>query len=164
MQRLNTLLSISPKMQEKLEKIERLMQDGYTLTKKKGFIDFRNSSGKPVQVYAPFNSSPAGFSWIGFFFPFAVCTQIKEWSYFYIAGCWFCILALLHGITGYDFNTAGTFGLSLMYGYMFPYLRKIAKDKGIADQPKGQSIFIGILLSIICAIPSYIIDIAFGNF
>ena len=160
-------MSISPNMQGKLEKIERLMQDGYTLTKENGLIDFRNSSGKPVQVYVfpPFNSSsPAGFSWIGFFFPFAVCTQIKEWSYFYIAGCWFCILSLLHGITGYDFDSAGVFGLSLMYGCMFPYLRKIAKDKGIADQPIGQSIFIGVLLSITCAIPSLIIDTIFGNF
>ena len=163
-------MAISPQMQEKLEKIERLIQDGYTLKKEYGIIDFRNSSGKPVHIYGSqyrviglFNS-PAGFSWIGFFFPFAVCAQIKEWSYFYISGCWFCILALFHGITGLNADTAGAFAISLTYGYMLPYLRKIAKDTGIVDQPKGQSIFMGILLSIACGIPSLIIDAVFGNF
>ena len=152
-------------MQGKLEKIESLIQDGYTLKKKEyGVIDFRNSSGKPVNISGGFKSSPAGFSWIGFFFPFAVCAQIKEWSYFYICGCFFSILALLHGVTGYNTDTAGGIAISITYGYMFPYLRKIAKDNGIADQPKGQSILVGILLSIACSIPSIIIDIIFGNF
>jgi len=152
-------------MQEKLEKIERLIRDGYTLEKTKyGFIDFRNSSGTPVNIFGGLKSSPAGFSWVGFFFPFAVCTQIKEWSYFYISGCLCCIFAFLHGITGYDTNTAGSIAISMLYGYMVPYLRKIAKDKGIADQPKGRSIFVGILLAIASVIPSIIIDTCFGNF
>ncbi len=156
-------MAISPQMQEKLEKIERLMQDGYTLKKEYGFINFRNSSGKPVPIYGGFKP-PAGFSWIGFFFPFAVCAQINEWSYFYICGWFFSFMALLEGITGYNTTTVSNMAISMTYGYIFPYLRKIAKDNGIADRPKGQSIFIGILLSIACSIPSVIIDIIFGNF
>jgi len=50
------------------------------------------------------------------------------------------------------------------YGYMFPYLRKIAKDNGTVDQSKAKSIIVGILLSIACVIPSLIIDLICGNF
>ena len=151
-------------MQEKIGKIEKLVQDGYTLKKTEyGFIDFRNSSEKPVNIFGGFKS-PAGFSWIAFCFPFAVCTQIKEWSYFYVTGCLFAIVAVIHGITGYDANTAGGIAIAVTYGYMFPYLRKIAKDNGTSENSKRKSILIGILLSIACIIPSIIIDISFGNF
>ncbi|WP_115081581.1 hypothetical protein [Synechococcus sp. N32] len=157
-------MTISSQMQEKIEKIEKLVQDGYTLKKTEyGFIDFRNSSGKPVSIFGAFKS-PAGFSWIAFFFPFAVCTQIKEWSYFYINGCLFAIIAVVHGITSYDPNSAGATAIGVTYGYMFPYLRKIAKDNGVLENPKGKSIFVGILLSILSIIPSLIIDTFFGNF
>ena len=157
-------MATSPQMQAKIDKINKLIEEGYTLQKtNQGFIDFRNASGKPVNIYGLLKS-PAGFSWIAFFFPFAVCAQIKEWSYFYINGIAFAIIALIHGSTGIDGNNAAGFAIAITYGYMFPYLRKIAQDSGVEDASKGKSILIGILLSIACLAPSYLIDIAFGNF
>ena len=156
-------MTISPQMQEKINKIEKLIQSGYTLKKTNfGFVDFRNSSEKPVGIGGL--KSPAGFSWIAFFFPFAVCSQIKEWSYFYINGCLLVILSIINAATGNDLSSAGGIGLGVTYGYMFPYLRKIAKDNGTIDQSKAKSIIIGILLSIACVIPSLIIDLICGNF
>ena len=65
-------------MQAKIGKINKLIDEGYSLTKlKHGFVDLKNSSGRSISVFGVF-SSPAGFSWIAFFFPFAVCSQIKE--------------------------------------------------------------------------------------
>ena len=150
-------------MLEKIERIDKLICDGYTLKKTEyGFVDFRNSSEKPVNIFGGFKS-PAGFSWIAFFFPFAVCAQIKEWSYFYINACLFVIIAIINGITGYDANTAGGIAIGVTYGYMFPYLRKIAKDNGTLENSKGKSILVGILLSMLSVIPSLIIDAFFAN-
>jgi len=159
-------MAISPQMQEKIGRIESLIQNGYTLKKTKyGFIDFRKSPEKGVNIYGGFKSSPAGFSWIAFFFPFAVCAQIKEWSYFYNVGCFWLIVAVIEGMTNIPLgsNPGGGIAISMLYGYMFPYLRKIAKDKGTVDGPIGQSVVIGILLSIVSSIPALIIDIIAGN-
>ena len=156
-------MAISLQMQEKLNKIEKLIQSGYTLKKTNfGFVDFRNSSDKPVSIGGL--KSPAGFSWIAFFFPFAVCSQIKEWSYFYINGCLFVILSIIHGATGNDLSSYGGIGLGVTYGYMFPYLRKIAKDDGTVDEPRVKFIIIGIFLSIVSVVPSLVIDFICGNF
>ena len=76
-------MTISPNMQIKIDRINALIAQGYTLKKSGINIDFRNSSGRPVSIFG-FFASPAGFSWIAFFFPFAVCAQIKEWSFFYV--------------------------------------------------------------------------------
>lgn len=157
-------MAISPQMQAKIDKINDLVKGGYTLKKTDyGLIDFRNSSGKAVNIFGGLKS-PAGFSWIAFFFAFAVCSQIKEWSYFYISGALLVIASLINGITGFDASTAAGIAVGILYGYMFPYLRKTSKDAGVIDTPIGKSILIGILLSIACAIPSFIIDIMFGNF
>ena len=148
-------------MQLRIDKINKLIDEGYTLNKKNGFIDFRNSSGKPVNIFG-FNP-PAGFSWIAFFFPFAVCTQIKEWSYFYIAGGLFAIISIIAVNTGYDATNAGSIAICLNYAYSFPYLRKIALDSGITENSKAKSIIIGLLLAILCVIPSIIIETMFAG-
>ena len=143
-----------------------MMQDGYTLNKTDmGFIDFRNASGKLVNIVGGFKSSPAGFSWSGFFFPFAVCTQIKEWSYFYVVGSYWVILAIIEGLTKIPVgsNPGVGIGISILYGYMLPYLRKIAKDKGTVDGPVWLSSVIGFLLSIVCVLPAIIVDFIFGT-
>lgn len=152
-------MTISPEMQLKIDKINKLIDEGYTLNKKNGGIDFRTSSGKVVNLFG-FNS-PAGFSWIAFFFPFAVCTQIKEWSYFYITGGMFTLLSIVNVVTGLDGSTGGSIAIALLYGSMFPYLRKIASDSGITENSKAKSILIGLLLSIVCVIPSIIIEAIF---
>ena len=159
-------MTISTQMQAKIDKIDKLIQEGYTLKKTNfGFIDFKNTNGKNVQILGRlFKKSPAGFSWIAFFFPAIVCTQIREWSYFYVAGTYWIIASLFQPMTSIDGSSAAGFGLSIIYGYMFPYLRKLSSEIGTTDMPKGRSIVIGILLSIACTIPSLIIDIVFGNF
>ena len=89
-------------MQEKIEKINKLINEGYSLNKTKyGFIYLKNSSGRSISVSGIFRS-PAGFSWIAFLFPFAVCSQIKEWSYFYYVGIVLAIASFIEGATGLE--------------------------------------------------------------
>ena len=156
-------MAISPQMQERIGRIDKLIEEGYTLKKIKGFVDFRNASENPVNIYGFLKKSPAGFSWIAFFFPFAVCFQIKEWSYFYFSGIAFFVVSLIDGITGVDGNSAAGFAISLYYGYAFPYLRKIAQDSGVEEVSKWRSIVFGLILSMAVLIPSYLVDMAFGK-
>lgn len=151
-------------MQVRIDKIDKLIQAGYTLNKTAyGFIDFRNSTGKSVQVFGGlFRRSPVGFSWIAFFFPAFVCTQIREWSYFYVAGTYFIMVSISQAILGAGSTFLG-FGICIVYGYMFPYLRRLSSDFGTIDMPRWRAIVIGLFLSVACAIPSLIIDIIFGS-
>ena len=149
-------------MQEKIEKINKLINEGYSLNKTKyGFIDLKNSSGRSISVSGIFRS-PAGFSWIAFLFPFAVCSQIKEWSYFYYVGIVLAIVSFIEGATGLEAGNAIGFVISFQYAYMYPYLRKMASDSGVVDTSIGKSIAIGIILSIIAIIPAIIIDVIFA--
>ena len=151
-------------MQAKIRKINKLIDEGYSLTKLKyGFVDLKNSSGRSISVYGIFGS-PAGFSWIAFFFPFAVCSQIKEWSYFYYVGIVFAIASLVEGIAGLESNNAVSIAISVQYAYIFPYLRKIASDSGVVENSVGKSIAIGVLFSLIAIIPATIIDMMFAAF
>ena len=118
-------------MQEKIGKINKLIDEAYSLTKSKyGFVDLKNSSGRSISVSGIFRS-PAGFSWIAFFFPFAVCSQIKEWSYFYYVAIVLAIASLVQGITGFEAGNSIGIIISVQYAYMFPYLRKLASDSGV---------------------------------
>ena len=148
-------------MQARIDKIDNLIREGYVLKRTSyGFIDFKNSNGTSVQIFGRlFQRSPAGFSWIAFFFPWAVCTQIREWSYFYFTGACFVFVSLFQAITSLDGTTGAGFAISIIYGYMYPYLRKLSGENGTIDMPKGRSIVIGFLLSIVCIIPSLIIDV-----
>ena len=155
-------MAISPQMQEKIEKINKLINEGYSLNKTKyGFIDLKNSSGRSISVSGIFRS-PAGFSWIAFLFPFAVCSQIKEWSYFYYVGIVLAIVSFIEGATGLEAGNAIGIVISFQYAYMYPYLRKMASDSGVVDSSVGKSIAIGIILSIIAIIPAIIIDVIFA--
>ena len=59
-------------MQAKIGKTNKLINEGYSLTKLKyGFVDLKNSSGRSISVFGIFRSS-AVFSWIEFSFPFEV--------------------------------------------------------------------------------------------
>ena len=149
-------------MQAKIGKINKLIDEGYSLTKSKyGFVDLRNSSGRSVSVYGIF-SSPAGFSWIAFLFPFAVCSQIKEWTYFYYIGVVSAIASLVQGITGFEASNAVGIAIGVQYAYMFPYLRKLASDAGVVDNSVGKSIAYGVVFSLIAVIPAIIIDVIFA--
>ena len=157
-------MTISANMQSKIDKITTLISEGYTLKKNGWVVDFRNSSGRPVNTFG--FGSPAGFSWIAFFFPFAVCTQIKEWSYFYVSGVLFTAVSLLTGFLGLSSDSTGTYasiGIGIFYGGIFPYLRLLAKQAGTEENSKAKSIFLGLFLAVVAAIPSIIIDVLFES-
>ena len=155
-------MAVSRGMQSRLDKINILVGQGYTLKKTSlGWIDFRSSSGSPVNIFG--FAPPAGFSWIGFLFPFVVCTQIKEWSYFYNAAAIFAISSLISGLSGANLDSAATATVAILYGYMFPYLRKISLDSQLEENTKLYSIFVGLLFSALAATPSIFIDAFFGR-
>ena len=73
-------------MKSRLDRIDALISEGYTLNKIWGFYpDLKTSAGKSVDIFGSLFrlAGPAGFSWVAFFFPWAVCVQIREWSFFY---------------------------------------------------------------------------------
>ena len=151
-------------MQEKIGRINKLIDEGYSLTKSKyGFVDLKNSSGRSISVSGIFRS-PAGFSWIAFFFPFAVCSQIKEWSYFYYVAIVLAIASIVQGITGFEAGNSIGIIISVQYAYMFPYLRKLASDSGVIENSAGKSIAIGVLFTFLAIIPAAIIDVIFAVF
>jgi len=150
-------MTISPQMQKRLDKIQALVNEGYTLDKKYGLPIFKTSEDKAKPVGGL--KAPTGFSWIAFFFPFAVCTQIREWSYFYITGIFFLLLSFIHIIFGVEASGPGSLALGILYGYNYPYLRYISNKKGTEEIPVFISIILGLVLSIICVIPSIVIDI-----
>jgi len=45
-----------------------------------------------------------------------------------------------------------------MYGMYFPYLRYMAKEKNVEENSLGFSIVVGLLLAIVAAVPSIVID------
>ncbi|MFL0730063.1 MAG: DUF2628 domain-containing protein [Prochlorococcus sp.] len=150
-------MAISLQMQKRLDKIQALIDQGYTLEKSYGFPVLKTSEGKakPVGGF----KAPTGFSWIAFFFPFAVCTQIREWNYFYVVGIFSIAISITTAIFNIDFTNAGTAAaIGVMYGFNYPYLRYLSNKKGTEEIPVLASIVLGIVLSIICAIPSIIID------
>jgi len=156
-------MAISPKMNSRLEAISSLVQNGYTVKKEWDAIPYlvaANGTKKPINLF----SNPAGFSWIGFWFPFAVCTQIKEWSYFYVTGYLFLITSIISAVIHVDLSNAAGIALSVMYGMYFPYLRYMAKEKNVEENSVGFSIVVGLLLAIVAAVPSIVIDlIAFSS-
>ena len=155
------VVAISPEMQIRLDKIDTLIQDGHTLNKKWGYYpDLKNSSGKSINIFGGLLrfSGPAGFSWIAFFFPWAVCAQIKEWSFFYFVGIFSLMstalsLALDSTSSIYEFLTC------YFYANMFPYMRYMAKKSNVQEYSKPASIAIGLLLMIVALLPARLIEI-----
>ena len=106
--------SISPPMQKRLDRIDSLIKEGYTL-KRSGWFDiqFHNSSGIRVNTLQPWKS-PGGFSWIAFWFPGVVCCQIREWSYFYWIAIIFSLSVVFASLFNNDLPSTGGFLLSLL--------------------------------------------------
>ena len=149
-------------MQSRLDKIEGLIQNGHSIKKKWGYYpDLKNSSGKSVIIFGGILSlsGPAGFSWIAFFFPWAVCAQFKEWSYFYFLGIFSLASSALNLAINSSTNVSG-FLTCYFYGIMFPYLRYMAKESNIKENSKLSSIGIGLALVIVALIPARLVEIA----
>ena len=157
-------MAISLEMQARLKKIEGLIKEGYTLEKQWGYFpSLKNSRGKAINIFGGFFelSGPAGFSWIAFFFPGAVCAQIKEWSFFYSL----CIFSFITSVFSLVFNSdADTYSILLFdffYASMYPYLRYMADKNGVKENPKLISILLGIVFSILAIIPAFILKTIF---
>ena len=157
-------MAISLELQARLKKIEGLIKEGYTLEKQWGYFpSLKNSHGKAINIFGGFFelSGPAGFSWIAFFFPGAVCAQIKEWSFFYSL----CIFSLLASVFSLAFNSnVDTYSILLFdffYASMYPYLRYMAAKNGVKENPKLISILLGIVYSILAIIPAFILETIF---
>jgi hypothetical protein len=152
-------MAISPQMKSRLDSIDKLIAEGYRVKKVwDAFPALESSNGVTKNVLA---SSPAGFSWIAFFFPFAVCAQIKEWSYFYVAGFIFLAGSILYKITGWDPSYSLGAIIGYLYGFYYPYLRWQAHQKGGEEFKVGTAILIGLLLSLVCALPSIVFETVF---
>tara|TARA_B100001057_G_scaffold372582_1_gene376808 strand:+ start:361 stop:837 length:477 start_codon:yes stop_codon:yes gene_type:complete len=152
---------LSTQMQKRLNKIESLVEKGYTL--KKEFYDLTpiltSHNGEPVNIYQGRYKDDLlpNFSWIAFFFPFAVAAQIRHWNYFWLVGIFGFLIEILSLITKLDSLSYAEFGITLLYGYWFPYHRWFFKKSNKEDLGKIQSILVGIGLTIVASIPSLIL-------
>ena len=152
-------------MKIKLDRIDALISEGYTLNKTWGYYpDLKTSSGKSVNIFGSLFrlSGPAGFSWIAFFFPWAVCVQIREWPFF----CSLFIFSLFDTILAIFFEASTSIAslLSLLtcywYACMFPYLRYLAVKQNVVEIRKTSSILIGFVLCLLALTPSLILAFA----
>jgi len=151
--------TLSRNMRARIDKIEQYTANGYVLRKQHGFPVFVSQDGRLHGINL--SSSPAGFSWIGFFFPFAVCAQIREWSYFYVVGIADFTLSLLSIIFKGDITFTAGIAISIFYGIYFPYYRYMALSQALPEIGKGQSIILGILLSILVVVPGSLLTYFF---
>ena len=153
------IMTVSKEMLGRLEVIDKLASQGYLVKKTWDSIPgLFGSSGLNKSVLV---SSPAGFSWVAFFFPFAVCTQIKEWSYFYVVGSMYLAGSVFYKVSGWDPAIIIGLVIGYQYGFYFPYLRWLAIQNDKPELDKGSSVLLGLILSFVCVIPSIIFEAVF---
>lgn len=151
--------TVSKEMLVRLEAIDKLVSQGYQIKKTWDAIPgLVSSSGVKKSILG---SSPAGFSWIAFLFPFAVCAQIKEWSYFYVVGSLYLAGSVFYKVSGWDPAFVIGLALGVQYAYYYPYLRWLAVKGSRAELGKGASIVLGLLYSFLCIIPSLVFEAIF---
>lgn len=153
--------TLSPEMLKRYLAIHNYLKEGYTLVKiLNAFPVIRNNSGRSIGLNI--RANPPGFSWIAFFFPFAVCTQIREWSYFYVMGIISVLGSIASSMAKVDLSSSVNLAVSLCYGIYFPYLRYIAVQKEVKEIPIGKSIIYGLLLAVLSGMPSLVLDSILG--
>ena len=155
-------MTLSPQMKLKMEKIDSLIDKGYVLKTQFGTLipNLISPQGKSINTYSRrYGDDPlAGFSWIAFFFPFALATQIRHWSYFWFVG----IIAFLFDIFvaipfNIDINTGLGIGIGMFYGYTFPYQRWLFLKSKEKELGVFNSILIGLLATALAMIPTRIL-------
>ena len=159
-------MSISPKMNTRLEKIDNLIKRGYKLERTK-ILDMlevplpvlTNNEGKKVNLFCV---GPAGFSWNAFFFFPVLYFQIKEYSfYLLVAFIWFSLGNLTKGLIGAGLMTDVTrylitllpIVIAIMYASYFPYIRYLQRSKGVKDNNLFLSIVLGLIVYNIAKLP-----------
>jgi len=157
---------VSPQMLQRLQRIHALVIQGYRIEKVLDtFPVIRALNGRTLPPAISGQGSVGGFSWIGFFFPFVICFQIREWSYFWLAAivtALFSIpvgfmirvdtsaaegLYLLHLLLIFIFSA--NMALRIYYGIATPQLRYIHAQRDA--QPFGikRSILLGLLADVL---------------
>ncbi len=148
--------TLSDSMRSRLNKIDYFLRNGYNLKKEFGaFPVFVSNDNRNLHI--SFFRNPAGFSWIGFFFAFAVCTQIREWSYFYVVGLTELIASIISIAIKWDISVIPSFAICIAYGIYLPYLRHMSLSKMVPEIRRGPSIMLGLCLSVLASIPSAIV-------
>ena len=155
-------MTLSAQMKLKMEKIDFLIDKGFVLKIKFGNLipNLISPQGISINTYSrKYGDDPlAGFSWIAFFFPFALAAQIRHWSYFWFVGIISFLLDIFVAIPfDIDMNSALGVGIGIFYGYTFPYQRWLFLKSNKKEIGVFKSIFIGLLLTIFAAIPSMIL-------
>ena len=158
-------MTVSAAMQARLDKIEaHLNEHNLRFEKRYGFYPvLKSNSNDSVKPLPTRRATGSGFSWIAFFFSFAVCTQIREFSFFAFQASIYIITAWIHVITGKDFSTGVGLGIGIVYSYWFPCLRHQAVKDNRQEYAVFQSIIFGPFLSFASIVPSIVIESVFIN-
>ena len=158
-------MTVSAAMQARLDKIEvHLNEHNLRVEKRYGFYPvLRSNSNDSVKPLPTRRATGSGFSWIAFCFPFVVCTQIREFSFFAFQASIYIITAWIHVITGKDLSAVAALGVYIAYGYWFPYLRYLAFKNNRHEYTRFQSIIFGLFLSFASTAPAIVIELVFIN-
>ena len=157
-------MTVSAPMQKRLDNLEQhLKRNNLRVAKRWGCPVLRSNESNRNRSLTYFGHTGTGFSWIAFFFPYAVCTQIREFSFFAYQASIYIITAWIHVITGKDLSIGVGISISVMYGYWFPYLRHLAIINDRSESTRFQSIIIGLFLSFASIFPSIVIESLFIN-
>ena len=152
------IAKVSPQMMVRLRRIHALVKQGYKVEKQFGIFPFlRSPTGQTIQPSLWKKGYIRG-SWIGFFFPYVICYQIRDYSYFWYTGSLYVVASFLFLATKVDISIAMGITFSIQYALYIPYLRYIASRAGVRPRSLRKSIPLGLLLSIISVIPSMIIE------
>ena len=149
-------------MQSKLDKIDALIEKGYSVkTKEKNFIPILISpEGKFVNTLFKSkygDDSLPGFSWIAFFFPFVFAAKIRHWQYFWALGLIVFILSIIESIFNIDTSYASSIGISMVYGFGYPLQRWLFVKSNKEEIGTFISVLLGLLLSFVAGIPASIV-------
>ena len=160
-------MSISKRMNSRLDKIDALVEKGYILNSSfRGFYhklrDEKNNTVNTFKRRSKGNSLP-GFSWISFFFGPFVAVQIKHWSYFWFFGitCFICnlvdlpIIKITNIYFGF-FSFVFSILFPVIYAINFPYQRWLFSKTNRKEIAIWKSVLIGFLLILLARTPSLI--------
>ena len=155
-------------MQKKMDNINKYLNaNKYTLEKGAGgFVYIKNRKGSALisKVYFMIGEL-SEMSWVAFFFAPIVAAQIKCWAYFYACSIGYFIVSLIGAaikLAPGETQSVLVSGMiildlaiPLIWARSFPYFRLSAIREGVKENSRFSSILIGLLLTLIAAIPSY---------
>ena len=124
-------LMISNEMMERINKIDDLLANGFTLkTSFGGFINyFVDKNGNIIyENLLRRRKELPGFSWVGFFLPGFIAVKVRHWNFFLflgIANFTFHILCIILNLRDSTFNflLSIDFFFGYFYGWITPYIR-----------------------------------------